>query len=254
MIPQYFELLKEQFNRKISFYEKRPGIYQLIAPFFHEDGDMVEIYLQPSSNGHNAIKISDFGMTVMRLSYSYQLDTGNKKKVFNKIIHENDLSEEGGVITLDVTAEQLYQGIMQFVQTVTKVSSMRYFSRQVVRSLFYEMVEEYVFENLATYDPVRKITPIPERAELEVDYKLTIPTRPIYLFAVKDSSKARLTTICCLEYQKQKLPFRSVIVHEDFGGLPLKDQKMITSAADKQFIDINDLKNNALTYLEREAG
>lgn len=253
MIPQYLDLLKEQFNNKISFYEKRPGIYQLIAPFFHEDGDMVEVFLQSSSNGRDVIKISDYGMTIMRLSYSYQLDTENKNKVFHKIIDENDLKEEDGIITLEVSPNLLYQGIMQFVQAITKVSTMRYFSRQIVRSLFYEMVEEYVLENLMSYNPISNITPIPERSELEVDYQLTVPSRPIYLFAVKDISKARLTTICCLEYQKQKLPFRSVVVHEDFSRLPGKDQKMLTSAADKQFTDFDDFKNNAQSFLEREA-
>jgi len=253
MIPQYLKLLKKQFNNKIDFYEKRPGIYQLIAPFFHEDGDMVEIYLQPSSNGHNAIKISDYGMTVMRLSYSYQLDTENKIKVFNSILAESQLAESGGIITLEVKPEHIYEGIMQFVQAITKVSSMRYFSREVVRSMFYELVEEYIISELTKYSPTKNVVPIQDRDDLEVDFQLKVPKRPIYMFAVKDVPKARLATICCLEFQRQKIPFRSVIVHEDFNTMPNKDRARITSAADKQFIDIDDFKKHILAFLEREA-
>jgi len=39
------ELLREQFNSHIDLREKRPGVLQLVAPLFHEDGDMMDIFL-----------------------------------------------------------------------------------------------------------------------------------------------------------------------------------------------------------------
>ena len=35
---EYLNTLKEQFNDRIQLVEKRPGVIQLLAPFYHEDG------------------------------------------------------------------------------------------------------------------------------------------------------------------------------------------------------------------------
>jgi hypothetical protein len=42
-------------------------------------------------------------------------------------------------------------------------------------------------------------------------------------------------------------------VHEDFESLSRKDRKRITSAADKQFVDLDDFRNNGEEFMEREA-
>ena len=80
----YLDVLKEQFNSRVDFKEKRPGIMQLIAPFYHEDGDMVDIFLTETPSGK--IQVCDYGMTLMRLSYSYELDTPNKERIFTKVL------------------------------------------------------------------------------------------------------------------------------------------------------------------------
>ncbi|MCK9590212.1 MAG: hypothetical protein M0Q93_12735, partial [Terrimicrobiaceae bacterium] len=86
----------------------------------------------------------------------------------------------------------------------------------------------------------------------EVDYSLPINGTSLYLFGVKDSSKARLTTISCLEFIRHKLPFRSLVVHEDFDALPRKDRSRLTSACDKQFTSLDDFRSGARQFLERE--
>jgi len=249
---EYLNLLKKQFNNRISFYEKRPGLLQLIAPFFHEDGDMVEIFYRINNNNDEKIQITDCGMTLMRLSYTYELDTPNKRKIFNRIINEHGLNEDEGIIYVNVIPEHLYQMTLHFSQAVAKISSMRQFQREVIRSLFYEMLDEYVKENLAKYNPDEKVTPLARRDDLEVDYSLETGKRPIYLFGVKDANKARLTTICCLEFIRANLKFKSFVVHEDFNSLPKKDQNRLTSAADKQFVHFEDFKENGKQFIERE--
>jgi hypothetical protein len=72
---------------------------------------------------------------------------------------------------------------------------------------------------------------------------------------VRDNAKARLATLSCLEFQMQHIPFRSVIVHEDFeNGLSKKDQSRITNVADKQFTSLADFQTNAEGYFQRELG
>ncbi len=76
-------------------------------------------------------KLSDYAMTYMRLSYSYKVDTENKEKIFQKIISENGLSEENGNIFITTNDEGLYPAVLQFATGVSKISSMRYFTREV---------------------------------------------------------------------------------------------------------------------------
>ena len=80
MNNKYIDLLKQQFNNRIDIREKRPGIYQLIAPFYYEDGDMMDIFIQESSS-EGKLRICDYGMALMRLSYSYDIPQTGKKSL-----------------------------------------------------------------------------------------------------------------------------------------------------------------------------
>ncbi len=252
------ELLRAQFGDFVRLEEKRPNIQQVFAPLYHEDGDMVDVFLDLprdadlSSGGR--IRLSDHGMTLMRLSYTFDLDTPNKEKIFQRILNENGVSEEDGELHIDTGIESLYPALMQFSQTIGKVSNMRLFRRETLDSLFEEMLEEFILETLTRYQPTPSVCPIPERDDLEVDWQFKPNGTPLYLFGVKDNARARLATISCLEFQRNKLPFRSMVVHEDFDKVARKDKTRLTSASDKQFISLDDFRQNAEQYLEREAG
>jgi hypothetical protein len=130
---------------------------------------------------------------------------------------------------------------------------MQFFKREVIQSLFYEQLAEFVEERLAQFSPKPHALPIPDHDEYEVDYQVDVGLRPIYLFGVKDTDKARLVTISCLEFQRRRLPFKGVMVHQDFeSGLTKKDRLRITSAADKQFTSLDDFRENGPQFFERE--
>ena len=248
-MDEILEYIKLSFNNRMSIREKRPGIYQLIMPLYHEDGDMIDIFIQEKNGGYF---LCDYGMTLMRLSYSYEIDTPNKESIFNKILSENRLEEDDGNISFATKKESLYSDILHVTQAYMKIGSMRYFRREVVESLFYELLNEIITKELSEFKPKANVLPIPERDDLEADYEFRPNGHPVYLFGVKDAAKARLSTISCLEYQKANLNFRSFIVHDDFEKLSRKDRTRLTSACDKQFTSLDDFKSNAKTFLERE--
>lgn len=243
------EYIKQSFVDRINIREKRPGIYQIIMPLYHEDGDMIDIFIQ-EKNG--IYYLCDYGMTLMRLSYSYEIDTSNKETIFQRILSENRLEEDNGNISFITKKESLYTDIMHVSQVYMKIGSMRYFKREIIESLFYEMLNETITKELTEFKPKANVLPIPERDDLEADYEFMPNGHPVYLFGVKDVAKARLVTISCLEYQKANLNFRSFIVHDDFEKLPKKDRTRLTNACDKQFTSLDDFKMNARGFLERE--
>ncbi|MBM3753478.1 MAG: DUF1828 domain-containing protein [Acidobacteria bacterium] len=248
------ESLRSDFNRHISFREKRPGIVQVLAPLFHEDGDMIDLFFDMPKSAAAPIRISDHGLTLLRLSYSYDIDTPNKRKIFSRILAENGIAEDGGRLFLETSPESVYPSLLQFAQTIAKIGNMQAFKREVIQNLFYEMLGDFITSTLSRYSPHAGSVPIADRDDLEVDWQFDVQPRPIYLYGVRDNAKARLAALSCLEFQKRLIPFRSVIVHEDFeSGLSKKDQSRITSAADKQFTSLADFQSHAEKYFGREA-
>lgn len=249
----YIESLRTQFNRQIRLQERRPGINQLIVPLFHEDGDMVDIFLEQSPLGADMVRVCDHGMTLMRLSYTFEIDTANKERIFQRIISENGVSYEAGNLFVDAHTGALYPAIMQFAQTVSKVANMELYKREVLHSLFYEMMTEFIEQNFVRFHPKPSFLPIPDRDDLEVDFLLDIKPKSIFIFGVRDSAKARLVTISCLEFLRTATPFHSIIVHEDFDELNKKDRRRLTNAVDKQFTSLADFQAKGIQYIEREA-
>ena len=248
----FLENLKSDLNHHVVFREKRPGVLQVLAPLFHEDGDMVDIFLDLPKPPSDSIRISDYGMTLMRLSYSYDVDTPTKRRILDRILSENGITEERGRLYVETTPEHVYPALLQFAQTAAKVSNMQAFKREVVQSLFYEMLGDFVKSSLSRFHPIEGYLPLPDRDDLEVDWKLSLP-RQVFMFGVKDNAKARFAGLSCLQFQMTGIPFRSVIVHEDFeNGLSKKDQSRITSVADKQFTSLSDFQANAEGYFQRE--
>lgn len=242
--------IKSDFNGKVSIKEKRPGIYQLLLPIYHEDGDMIDIFIKQKEK--NKYTLCDFGLTLQRLSYTYDIDSENKESILQRILIENSLLEEEGNICLDTKPETIYTDIMHITQAYAKIGSMRYFKREIIENLFYEMLEDFITKDLQEFKPQKKVMPIPNRDDLEADYSFSPNGHPIYLFGVKDAYKARLATISCLEYRIQKLNFRGWVVNEDFEKLPRKDRSRLTNTIDKQFTSFDEFKVNAREFLERE--
>ncbi len=250
---EVLETLRAGFNRHVTFREKRPGIVQVLAPLYHEDGDMIDIFVDLPKSQADPIRISDHGLTLMRLSYTYDVDTPTKRRIFDRILSENGVSEDRGRLYINTNSEHLYPVILQFAQTIAKVSNMQAFKREVIQNMFYESLGDFVKGTLIGYHPADHYVPIPDRDDLEVDWRFPVHPREIFLYGVKDSAKARLAALTCREFQILRVPFRSVIVHEDFeNGLSKKDQTRITNAADKQFTSLADFKSNAEEYFHRE--
>ena len=214
MMDQLRNIIKNQLGSQIDLKKKRPGVFQIVSPFFYEDGDMFDIFIKEEKG---KIILSDFGMTLMRLSYEYDIDSPSKKKIFLRIIAENHAKEEDGEIIIETTENNIFQSIIQLSQVISKVSNMRLYKREVVKSLFYEELETLVMTEFVAFEPKHRFFPIKYRDELEVDFLLSATDNPIYLFGVKDNAKARLAAISCLEFQKADMKFDSIIVHENWN-------------------------------------
>ena len=245
--------LRESLNGSFDLYERRPGDLQLIAPISHEDGDLVDIYLQDSPQGPDQIRICDFGMALMRLSYSFEINTPACRSILESILINSGVHHEDGNLYLDAPLHSLYAGILQFAGCVQRVSSMSYWSREVVRSVFYQDLADYIVSDLQMFNPTRDISPLPGYP-ISVDWQLTHQHRSFYVFGVRGNDKAKNVTIALLEFQKAKLPFISLVVHEDIEELGWKETRLLTANADTQYPAFSDFRERASDDIARFAG
>lgn len=235
-----------------DFYERRPGEHQLIIPIRHEDGDMVDIYLTDSPKGEGWARICDFGLALMRLSYTYDINTPARQRIFDSILINNGVQNDDGNLYLDARLDALYEGVLQFSGCVQKVCNMRFWSRETIRSAFYDDLKAYVLTDLERFAPTADVAPIADCPA--VDWTLSHNNRAFYVFGVRGNNKANRTTIALLEFQKAKLPFTSLVVHEDMDGLGRNERLYLTKNADHQYPALGDFKERAPDDIARLAG
>ncbi len=244
------ENIKSKFNIQIEIEKKRPSVFQIFLPIYHEDGDMIDLFITQTDD--DRFVLSDYGLTIQRLGYSYEIDTPNKEAIFNRILSENKLKEDNGNIYLNTNLEDLFSDIMHITQAYAKIGSMSFFKREVVESLFFEMLDEFIFNDLNDFSPKKNVLPIPNRIDLEADYSFQPNGKPVYLFGVKDVAKARLATLNYQAYLIENIKYHGWVVSEDFESLPKKDKIRLTNACDKQFTSLEEFKSNSYRFLEKE--
>ena len=244
--------LNQQMAGGVDVYERRPGQHQLIVPILHEDGDMLDIYLQTSPLGDGYIRICDFGMTLMRLSYTFDETSLARMRILDSILINNDIRNDAGNLYLDAPADSLYRGVLQFAGCVQKVCNMRYWTREVPRSSFYDDLGEYITTELAPLSPIADVFPLPDYP-VGVDWSLTHNERAFYLFGVRGNDKAKNVAISLLEFQKARLRFISLIVHENMSDLGGREMLYLTRNADLQYPVLSDFMQKAVDDVQRIA-
>ncbi len=250
--------IRESLNRMgsggLDLYERRAGDYQLILPILHEDGDMLEVYLQDSPMGEEYVRICDFGLALMRLSYTFNVDTPSRQRILDSILINNRVKSDDTSIYLDTHISALYEGVLQFAGCIQKVCNMRYWSRETVRTAFYDDLDEYVTTGLSQFSPVADRSPLEDYPIISVDWTLTHNDRSLYVFGVRGDNKAKNVAISLLEFQKARLSYISLIVHENMEDLGTKESVYLTKNADRQYPILEDFREKAVDDIERIAG
>ena len=242
------EVIKENIKPYIDIQETRPNLYQIIAPFYHEDGDMVEIYIEYKDG---KIKICDMGMTLMKLAYDIELKNTNEK-IFNEILKENYLDVENGNIFIESDIKTINSKFLQYANAISKISGLKYFTKHRQKNIFYEILSEFVREKFANISYKEKYTPIEQYKDYIVDFMFGTKQKPLYLFAVKDDNKAKDVIIANQAFRLEKISFKPVVVYQNYSTISSITKEKILRVTDKSFLDIEQFKEEAYQYISEE--
>lgn len=242
--------LSRQFAGHIKFHKIGSETYQIKAPFFHQDGDMMDLFLKETDEG---LMICDMGTSLMRLSYSFELDTDNKVKVFNRIVNSSGVSNENGNIVLPSTYDTFFDDLMTFQSAVIRVTNLDVLRREQVASLFFESFSTYMENNLSKefhrieheYQPTGEDSFIADYAILDN------PKRPVYILGIKDNIHAARAAALCNRLVSMNKPHTSVAVHQDPESLSKRDRNSLTNSVDKQFTSLEEFKTGSVAFITR---
>lgn len=238
--------------RHFSLHEKSSGLYQLRAPIFHEDGDMMNIFFEEIDD--DTVKIFDQGTSLMRLSYLFDIDTDNKRNVLNEIVLKRGAEFNDGNITLFAKRQTAFEAVMGFVQLVSEICNMDILSHEIVENLFYEHLADAISDMNVKADYEKDYKPT-NNNDLVIDHAFLGEKnrRPVFLYGVKDTNKAMKTTIDLLLLKNENIPHRSVVVFQDIdGGIVKQAKRRLINAAGKVYADLNGFTEDGKTRIEEE--
>lgn len=231
------ELLCEQWCSEIDIGRDSVGI-RLSLPLADADGDAVTVWISQTVGGWT---LRDCGTTLMRLSYDLDVDlleTGNRAKVLERILGEHQVELHDGELTCYVEERSLGEALLRFGQASLRICDIRLWTQARVASTFYDDLKanllDIVGPNRLLIDYV--VPGVPDSDNYPVDFAVTGGERPLYIFGVPSSDKAKLANIVLLHLQQAHHQFDSLVVPSDFESISKPDFRRLMNVAN-EFVD-----------------
>jgi len=236
-------------NDKLSFTKIEDNTYRVNYPCYHDDGDMYDIFLKVNDEGR--LELCDMGATLMRLSYSFELNSDTRMEILGDILQSSCIENNRGNLYVATTEDDFLQNLLNFSLVMSKIVNMDILKRDVIQSLFIEQVREYVTERVQKmYKVERDTTPVLS-LPYKVNYEISKTGKPpVYLTAINSPLQAVRTTAVYSQLMQAKKPCFSVAVHENIDKLSSIDRNALTNATDKQFTSYMDFKEHFEHFLE----
>ena len=252
------ETIERDFHQKISAKVRLApeGMkrFRVFTPFLFEDGDHLSIVLK--KEGMRWV-LSDEAHTYMHLTYDIDekdLRSGTRQKIMSNALSMFQVEDRDGELLLEVPDGRYGDALYSFVQALLKITDVSYLSRERVRSTFMEDFrallcevipkERRVFDwNDPKHDPQGMYT---------VDCRINGMPRPLFVHALTGDGRTRDATISLLQFEKWRIPFRSLAIFEDQESISRKVLARFSDLCEKQFSSITP-NHDRIAHFLRES-
>ncbi len=227
------------------------GMHRFIiyTPFMFDDGDHFVVVLK---NVAGRWVLTDEGHTLMHVSYDeINVSHGTRKKIIDQTLENFGMTHESGELRLDVPETAFGDALFSFVQGLTKITDVRYWTQERVRSTFlndfYGLLEARIPKQRRQFeytDPDHD----PDKY-YPVDCRVNGMRRPLLVFAVNSDAKCRDATITIHQFEKWGCKFNSLAVFEDQTQINQKVLARFSDVVGKQFSNLG-VRDRIQHYLE----
>jgi hypothetical protein len=243
-------LLSGELNQRVSSFEKRPGVLQVVAPFYHDDGDMQEVFVFPGELSNTWV-LSDSGMTLLRLSYTFDSLSEGREALVRKIASENGLLLIEGALRVVSTRETLFFDFMALERAITQIMAIKFQKNRRTASAFYDEVRSELADALAPWKPQFDYQPLPGRDDLVIDIQIAA-RRPIFICSAREDQRYLRAGLTCSQLVQHGLSFRSLILVEDEKAITMANWRTVTNIVDKQYIGKDEILREVPAFVKRE--
>jgi hypothetical protein len=245
-IEELQNALCKQFCAEIKVSQKNDHLIRVETPFYFPDGDPYQIYLTEIETG--GFRVTDMGHTLMQLSYENDIDLmrkGSRGNLLMQIQLELGLKEDDGAFYLESTVQNIPENIFKLGQGITKIQDLTFLNRARVENTFYEDLQERLYNIVDSEKIVQDYvySAMENADDYPIDYMIKGKDEPLFLFGIGNRDKARLTTIILERLIRHKAVFESIIVFQDFDGIPKNDAKRLMNVAGEMISSL-DAKND----------
>jgi hypothetical protein len=250
------ETIEIDFRRKVGETIRLAGEginrFRVFTPFLFEDGDHLAIVLKRETHGW---VLSDEGHTYMHLTYDLEekdLQKGNRQKIVSNALSAFSVEDREGELQLAIPGERYGDALFSFVQALLKISDVTYLSRERVRSTFLEdfrnLLESTVAEGRRTFDWCEPQHD--SEGKYVVDCRVNGMAKPLMVFALPSDDKVRDATISLLQFERWKIPHRSLGIFEDQEEVNRNVLARFSDMCEKQFSSLGTNKDRIAAYLQ----
>lgn len=163
--------------------------------------------------------------------------------------------EDDGAFYLESTLKDISENILKLGQGITKINDLTFLNRARTESTFYEDLEERLY-HIVDYEKVVQNYVYPDLEYSEdypIDYMIQGKEAPLFLFGVGNKDKARLTTIILERLIRHQVTFESLIVFQDFDGIPKNDAKRLINVAGEMISSLDAKDDLSRKIIKRVA-
>jgi len=231
--------LRDEFKRKIceEIDVEPEGLDRFIVytPFMFDDGDHFIIILK---NANKRWLFTDEGHTFMHMSYDeVDVSRGTRKSIIDQTLLNFHTVNDAGELRLEVPGEAFGDALFSFIQALVKINDTAYWTRERVRSMFFEdfrqLVENKIPSDRRAFNYIER-TKDPEEI-YPVDCRVNGSRRPLFIFGVNNNDKCRDATITLHQFERWGFEFRSMAVFEDQTQINSKVLARFSDVVGKQF-------------------
>lgn len=245
--------LRKEFRRKVceQIDVEGQGVHRFVVytPFMFDDGDHFVIVLK---NEAGQWVLTDEGHTLMHVSYDeIDISQGTRKKIIDQTLVNFAMTRESGELRLDVPEAAFGDALFSFVQGLTKITDIRYWTQEHVRSTFLNDFHGLLEERIPRQRRQFEYTD-PEHdpdAYYPVDCRVNGMKRPLLVFAVNNDARCRDATITILQFEKWERKFNSLAVFEDQTQINQRVLARFSDVIGKQFSNLG-VRERIENYLD----